>query len=369
MLPTFDKPIDFWIGIPIFVIILMSAVFVHELGHFLLAKLSKVKVEEFALGFPPRLISFRRGETVYSLNLLPFGGYCKMLGEEDPTQPRSFARASKLSRVLILVAGVTMNVLLAIVLFTFAFVTGEPRANGELVAKNVLPNTAAAEAGMQSGDSILKMNGVTVRHPDELRAAVNASNGKQTDIVIKRGSEERTLSITPRLDQSANRYLIGVETDFKGEVNIIPNPRPLLEAIPLGLRTTWTFISMTLMLPVMAIQGTIAPEAARPVSIIGVGQLAADAATYSVNSGWWWPVLIIAGMLNIGLAIANILPLPALDGGRLAFVLVEAIRGRRVSPEKEGLVHLIGFGVLLMLMLVVMAVDITSPVPRIWGAR
>lgn len=369
MLPQlFDKPIDWWIGIPVFALVLMTAVFVHELGHFIMAKLAGVKVEEFAIGFPPRLFSFKKGETIYAINLLPLGGYCKMQGEEDPTEPRSLARAPKRWRTGILLAGVTMNLIFAIVIFTAAYMSGAPNATGEVQVASLLPNSPAVTAGLQPGDIIVRFNNTAIQSPEQLINAVAASGGKSSELVIKRDNQERTITLTPQFNQDEQRYLIGFVPQLKVE-KYEPTPYPIDQAFTLGLKSTWNVIYQTISIPKMLIQGQLTPAEARPVGLPGIAQMTADAATYSVNTGWWWPVLSLAGLLNVGLAVANILPLPALDGGRLLFVLIEALRGRRISPEKEGLVHLIGFGVLLTLMIVVMAFDITSPIPRIWGAR
>lgn len=365
----FNQPIDWWIGIPVFALVLMTAVFVHELGHFIVAKLAGVKVEEFAIGFPPRLFSFKKGETVYAINLLPLGGYCKMLGEEDPTEPRSLARAPKRWRAGILLAGVTMNVIFAIAILTAGYMTGAPAAaTGEVQVMSLVPNSPAATAGIQPGDVILSFNNTKVQTNEGLINAVTASEGKQSQVVIKRNNEEQTLLITPQYDQEAHAYRVGFAIQLI-PTTIETKQYSLGEAFTLSVQKTGEYVNLMVSIPSMLMQGQISPAEARPVGLPGIAKMTADAATYTAYSGWLWPVLSLAGVLNLGLAMANILPLPALDGGRLVFVLIEALRGRRISPEKEGLVHLIGFGVLLALMIVVMAFDFTSPVPRIWGAH
>src|ERR671937_339301 len=162
-----------------FALLLGFMVLVHELGHFVLAKLAGIRVEEFGIGFPPRLLALRRGETEYSLNWIPLGGFVRMLGEEDPTQPRSFAHAPKRWRVAILLAGSTMNMLAAACFFTVAYTAGWPTATqSEVTVREVVADSPAARAGLQPGDVVLRLAGQPIARSDELRAITEAHLGE-----------------------------------------------------------------------------------------------------------------------------------------------------------------------------------------------
>src|SRR5258708_4117744 len=169
---------------------LSALVFVHELGHFVLAKRAGVKVEEFGIGFPPRLLAFRRGETDYSLNAVPLGGFVRMLGEEDPTAPRSFASAPRRWRVAILAAGAAMNIVVATFLFAGAFASGWPTVTkSDVVITQVAPDSPAAQAGLRSGDVISAVNGKTIDQSDQLRPLIDANLGNSATFVLDRSGQ------------------------------------------------------------------------------------------------------------------------------------------------------------------------------------
>ena len=341
----------------------------HELGHFIVAKRAGITVEEFAIGFPPRILSIERGGVRYSLNLIPLGAYVKMLGEEDPSAPGSFASKGKVVRSSVLVAGSGMNFLVAVAAFTIAYATGWPEPVTEIRIGEVVAASPAAEAGIQTGDVVTRVDGATLKNGSELRARIQQRLDQPLNITVLRGVEEVTMTVTPRSRPPQGQGALGVQLQDR-TLSVEPIPHGPLESLQFGFRRTFEIIGLTFSAPIMAIRGDIEPDLVRPIGLPGMTQVAAQSAKAAVESGWWFPVLLITGAFSAGLAVANMLPLPALDGGRLLFVVIEALRGRRVSPEREGLIHLVGLVVLFSLMILVSINDLRSPLPTIdWGLR
>jgi regulator of sigma E protease len=349
------------------IVVLSLLVFVHELGHFVVAKWAGVKVEEFGFGYPlPNglltITLFKRGETVYTLNPIPFGGFTRMAGEEDPNAERSLASKSKLARIGVLSAGSVMNVLLGIVFFSLCFMLGwpEPVEFDNAIIERVTSGSAAEQAGLKVGDIVIWADGEYIDNPDELVAYTRQKLNQEMLLVVKRGGKIVQVRVTPRLD-SEGVSRIGVAI-IPGVTKIGLKIYPFGEAVLRGLERTTGVIAFTLYIPVLLFRGLLSIEMARPIGPVGIAQLAGQAVQQSVETGWWFPILNLMALLSIGLAVANLLPLPAFDGGRIFFVIVEAIRGKRIDPEKEGAVHLIGLALLLTLMIFITYQDITTPV-------
>lgn len=357
-------------GLVAFILLLGVMVLVHELGHFILAKRAGVKVEEFGFGYPPRLFAIKRGETEYSINLIPLGGFVRMLGEEDPTHPRSFARARKWWRVSILAAGSLMNIFLAMVFFAGSFMAGWPTpVETQVRVMHTAPASPAEAAGLQTGDTILEINGERVDKSTRLRPIAEANKGKEISILVERDGSQLTLNLTPRATWPPNEGPIGIAAEDY-PTKIVPVSQPFFEAIVSGVRQAVGVVLFILYVPVLLIRGLLPLELARPVSPIGIYQITSQATAATVDTGWLFPILNLAGLLSASLGVANLLPIPGLDGGRLVFVVLEALRGKRVSPEREGFIHLVGMALLVSLVLVVAYFDIVSPVPDIdWGVR
>jgi regulator of sigma E protease len=350
-----------------FVVVLSLLVFVHELGHFVAAKRAGVKVEEFGFGYPlPNglltITLFKRGETVYTLNPIPFGGFVRMAGEEDPNAERGLASKSKLARVSVLSAGSVMNVLLGIVFFALCFMLGwpEPIEFDNAIIQSVVSGSPAEQAGLQIGDIIIRADDEYIDSPDELVAYTRTKLNQEMLLTVKRGREMLKVRVTPRLD-SEGVSRIGVAI-VPAVTKIGPRTYPFGEAILQGLKQTGSVIVFTFYIPVLVIRGLLSIEMARPIGPYGIAQLASQAVQQSVETGWWFPILNLMALLSTGLAVANLLPLPGLDGGRIFFVIVEAIRGKRLDPEKEGAVHLIGIAFLVTLLIFITYQDITTPV-------
>lgn len=357
-------------SIAFFAALLWLMVFVHELGHFLTAKVAGVKIEEFGIGFPPRLWAVRRGETEYSINLLPLGGFVRLLGEEDPTELRSFARAPKLARTIILLAGSAMNIVLAIVLFTGAFIAGYPAlVRSDVTIERVAPGSPAAQAALQPGDLVRAVNGKPIDTSEGLVAQTRHSLGQPITLTVERGGQTLTVSLVPRVDPPPGEGALGVQIANRNAV-VQPRSLPPGEALVRATTQAAQMAALTLYVPVLVLRNVLPAEAARPVGPIGIYQVASQAVEETMQSGWWFPPLWTGGVLGVGLAVANLLPIPGLDGGRLLFVLLEAVRGRRIDPRREGLVHLIGMILLMSLVLFISYRDIVAPLGRIdWGTR
>ena len=353
-----------------FVVVLSLLVFVHELGHFVAAKRAGVKVEEFGFGYPlPNglltITLFKRGETVYTLNPIPFGGFTRMAGEEDPDAERGLASKSKLARIGVLSAGSVMNILLGIVFFSLCFMLGvpEPVEFDNALITSVISGSPAEQADLKVWDIVIRADGEYIDNPDELVAYTRKKLNQEMLLVIKRGGRILDVRVTPRLD-SEGVSRIGVAIT-PAPIKIGLQTYPFGEALLRGLGETTGVIVRTFHIPVLLIRGDLSIEMARPIGPAGIAQVTSQAVQQSVEIGWWFPILSLMALLSTGLAVANLLPLPGLDGGRILFVIVEAIRGKRIDPEKEGAVHLIGLALLVTLMILITYQDITTPVQSV----
>jgi regulator of sigma E protease len=411
-------------AIPVFGI----CVLVHEFGHFITAKWAGIRVEEFGIGFPPRLVGFRKRDsggweviwfsgrhnpedtyadqkqplysstsnvvnaipeamkgqnapynrqidtgtsdhTIYSINLLPIGGFVRMPGENgdinDPEgnyDPQSFAAKSAGKRIIVLVAGVTMNIILAMILFTIAYGLGEPTFPATI--GKVVPRSPAAVAGLQPGDTIVSVNGHPVQLFTDVQTIVNkaivADNNQHLTVPVTLGirhaGEKQTVPTTVdvRVHPPQGQGPMGVEE------KIIFVSSPLWEAPFKGIQHTFTVTGDFINQIAQMIAGAVKPQLAGPVGIVKItGEVAS-----SVPDLGWWPILSLTAILSLNLAIINILPFPALDGGRILLILIELLRGgKRLKPEREGIINFIGMAILLTLMVIITVNDVIH-----WGS-
>ncbi len=339
------------ISIVAFLVVIVVLILAHELGHFITAKASGVRVDEFGLGFPPRLLSVRRGETLYSLNAIPLGGFVKLAGEEDPKVPRSLASKSIGTRILVLSAGSLMNALLPLLLFSIAFMVPHNVVVGEVFVEEVAPNSPAAVAGIEAGDTIISINGKMLNNTLDLSRYLQLNLGKEVAILVKHSdSTTEEIQVIPRWKPPEGQGATGITVSMP-DLTTVRQSYPFWRAIPLGANECIeTFILFKNAIISMII-GTAPVEVAGPV---GIAQITGEVAKAGIS-----PLLEFAAFLSINFAIINIFPLPALDGGRIVFVLLEWIRrGKRVSPKTEGLVHAIGFFLLIAAMLAITYQDI-----------
>jgi regulator of sigma E protease len=305
--------------------------------------------------------------TIFSVNAIPFGGFARMLGEEDPSAPGSLASKGKLARIFVLSAGGLMNLLAAVLFFALAMMMGAPTiADPEnAVVNSVSPGSPAEAVGLQAGDLVLRADDTEILNIAGLQEYTQAHLGQTIVLTVQRDEDMLEIAVVPRVDIPPGEGPIGIGLSPRTTIE----RSPWYEAIWSGMKQTVTLTGLIFTLPVQIVRGLIPAELARPVGPVGVGQLVGDAVQYSLDTGWWYPAMQIMGTLSVALAITNLLPLPGLDGGRILFVIVEGIRGRRVDPAKEGLIHLIGLALLVALMLFVTWQDLVNPVPGVdWSS-
>jgi regulator of sigma E protease len=336
-----------------FIIILLVLILVHEFGHFFSAKIFKVKVEEFGIFLPPRIAGFKRGETIYSINALPLGGFVKLSGEEDPKNPGSLAGKSIPVRLITLGAGSLMNLLLPFVLLSLAFmlphqaVATDITDTGDVIVLEIAADSPASEAGIKVNDTILSVNGEQILNVDDYKRLISENLGKEITIAIKHSDDTTSeIVLTPRIQAPEGEGHTGVAI-----TTVITKSYPFWQAIPRGVVYYWDILVLLKDSIVQSIKGTIPFDVTGPV---GIAQTVGEVAKTGISN-----LLILTSLISINLGIVNIFPLPALDGGRIVFVLLEWVRhGKRVSPKTEQLVHSIGMALLLALILLVTYRDI-----------
>ncbi len=347
-----------------FIVVFGLVVLAHEWGHFVTAKRAGIVVEEFGIGYPPRLkvLAVRYG-TEYTLNAIPIGGFVRMRGEDDPSEAGSFASKSAWVRIRTLLAGPLMNLVLAAVLFTVAFVMGEQIAVGKVVIKSVVVNSPAAKAGILPGDVIVAVEGQEISNVMELIDLTSSLLGQEIDISLLRNGEPIQVSLVPRTQPPPGEGPMGIIIGMQEGYKLKTVRHPIWEAAWLGVHEVWSVIVLMLTGFVnMFRTGISMKDLAGPVGIFQMS--GAVARTGIVN------LVRFTAFLSINLFIINLLPLPALDGGRIAFILLEKLRGgKRIAPQQASFVHFIGLLLILAFTLVVSYFDIlrifsgSSPLP------
>jgi len=339
-----------------FIFLLSVLIFVHEGGHFLLAKLAGVKVEEFGFGIPPRLWGRKWGDTIYSLNLLPIGGFVRLKGEDAGETlgfggVDSFSVKSKLRRVAIIAAGALGNFILAWLLFSVLWGVGNLVSADKVLVSQVLDGSPAQEAGIQAGDFILSLNGVPTPQAEELIRLTRENPGKAVTLAVESGGKVGEVAVLVRAQPPQGEGPIGfaVETATK-EVKV-----PFYQAPLSGLATTFENLGMM----VKGI-GTILGNIFRGEEVAIGGPVAIYALTAAVSDGGVKPFLSFMAILSLNLVVVNLLPIPALDGGRILFITLEAIRGKRLSARTEQLVNSLGFSFLLLLIILLSIRDLRT---------
>lgn len=460
---------SFALGLASFVIVLVPLVIIHEFGHFIAAKLAGITVLEFGIGFPPRALKlFTRGDTIYTLNWLPIGGFVRPYGEDfvrpktedelatDQSEivergienPKSVFQAGPWERMFFMAAGPGINFVAALALFIIVALVGQPYARADVTVYDVQPDSAAAEAGLQSDDTIVSFNGEPVdsagefndlvdQHIDEpitlgierdgeqfevalmadpadardvqrvyiqvieddmpaaeagflaedlivavddteitsieqLQDITRAHQGEEMVVTVLRGAERLELPVVPREDDEGRTRIgiriVGVQPAAIGLIAVNRDEETYTEALPPGEAIKTGFDEFIRMHRLMGefvgdiFQGEIEPEAARPVSPVGIGQMGAPIFEQTLDEGEMYPIVLFAALISIALAVTNLLPIPGLDGGRILFVFIELIRGKPMEPEREGLIHLIGVMLLLGLILFTVVNDIVNPI-------
>lgn len=346
-----------------FIVVLGLLIFVHELGHFIFAKLFGVRVLKFSLGFGPKVFGRTIGETEYVVSAFPLGGFVKMFGENPDEQDVSaedrrvsFAHKATWQRFLIVLAGPVFNLLFAVVLFFLVFFfLGIPSAGEGTRIGTVSPGSPAAEAGMSPGDLILRIGDRETMVWQDVLDGVKNSGGQPITVVVQRGEEKVSLTVRPAMDVVKNvfdeeveqRYMIGI----KKADEMIWEESTLLSSIDSALQQTWMYISLTAIGFVKIVQQVV------PASEIGGPILIAQIAGEQMKAGWV-NLIYFMGLLSVNLGLLNLLPIPVLDGGHLAFLSLEAVRRKPIGLRAQIVAQQIGIGLLGTLMVFVFYNDI-----------
>lgn len=354
----------------LFILVLVVLIVVHEFGHFVVAKLSGMRVDEFGIGYPPRAWGFKRGKTEYTLNWLPFGGFVRIYGEDESEAVGrdAFSARPKILQALTLVAGIVMNLLLAYVLIVFALGIGTQRAltdeeallapDAVLAIADVLPGSPAADAGLMPGDLIRSVDGPNESFTGAGATAFTTFIGQDTTLTpltfhIERGAEPLTVVAEPKsgvIPSQPWRIGLGVAVSTVGTVAIPWYQTPIQGALLTWELTKATAVGLAHFFGGIATFSTDLTQVSGPIGIAGaVGNAA--------NQGFT-SLLTITALISINLALINLIPIPALDGGRLLFVLIEAVTRRPIKPSVGRMVNTIGFAFLILLMILVSAHDV-----------
>lgn len=322
-------------------------VFVHELGHFTLAKLNGVRVEEFSIGMGPKIFSKQGRETKYSIGILPIGGYVNMMGEEEAVEDeRSFSSKSPLRRISIIIAGVFMNYVLAIIIFTAC--TYHAGAIRNINAAAVTNGSPAYESGILEGDKFVKVNGMKVFTQQDISVGVLLSKGNPIDVVVERDGQKKEVTVTPKANEDG-QYVMGVSFAAITDIGIV-------DSFKYSFRETASLVSQTFKSLEMMITGkaNFKTDVGGPVTIIKMSAATAKAGI--------WNLVYFVGYLSVNLAVFNLLPFPALDGGWTVILLIELITRRKVPDKFVGVLNYIGFAILIGLMVIVTIKDIIYPI-------
>lgn len=324
-----------------FIFVFGIIVFAHELGHFVTARLNRVKIHEFSIGMGPIVVKKQGPETLYALRALPIGGFVKMEGEDEVSEdPRSFSNKKPVQRLLILAAGAIMNFVLAYVLLVVILFGMGSTSNRIEAVQEGMP---AEQAGLISGDRIVEIDGMPISTWEAVIDAINTSNGDLIDVVVERDNVGEVLLEIRPVQAADGSYKIGVQTMLEKSVN-----QSISRAWDQFVMFFTDIFKFFTQLGSKEVQGEI-------VGPVGIVSIIGQASEQGI-----WNLLFIAAYISINLGIVNLLPFPALDGGRIVFVLIEMIMGRPVSREKEGYVHFVGIVILMALMVFLVFRDISN---------
>ena len=375
-------------SIIIFIVILMVLVIAHEAGHFFTAKSFKIRVDEFGFGFPPKLWSFKKGETEYSINALPFGGFVKIFGEsldeadfvevgfldkeaspEKIDLSRSLVSKPRWKQALVMCAGIFANFLLAWFLFSFGFMSGLPTSvsstskgydlkDVNLVIVSVLPKSPAELAGLKTGDKIISLassnNKDILSNPstDNLKNFILAHKTETINFNYKRAGENLSTQVTPIENLTDGKPGIGISMDLIGTAKL-----PFFRAFLEGMKLDWSVTKGTVSGLYNLIKDAFSGKGsmASVTGPVGMVSIVGDASKFGFAY-----LLSFAALISVNLAIINLIPFPALDGGRLLFLLIEKIKGSRIKPKVANTLNTIGFAILILLMVLVTFHDVIN---------
>jgi regulator of sigma E protease len=351
----------------VFLVILTILVLIHELGHYLTAKKFGIKVEEFGFGFPPRVFGKKRGETIYSINALPIGGFVKLYGEDDAGSgkiskgkkvtkdlDRAFFSRPIWQRIVVVTAGVAMNFLLAVLIATYLLTfQGLPKDGQSVIVTEVSESSPAATAGLKTGDEITEVNSKRVVKTQDLIDQTKTRLGEEVTLTVKRGEETFPVKLTPRENPPEGQGSMGVAIEH----NVIIQKYPFPQSIYYGTKQAGSdsilvVTSFVDMIKTIATRQTVPEGVAGPV---GMYRITGEIVKVGPEA-----IIPLMYMLTLSLAVLNILPIPALDGGRLLFILIEAVTRKKVNAKYEAYVHMVGMAVLILFIIFVTYKDIIN---------
>jgi regulator of sigma E protease len=347
-----------------FVIILSVVILVHELGHFLAAKFTGIKVEEFGLGYPPRIFGKKFGETIYSLNLLPFGGFVRMFGEQEADtegskNPRAFFNKSKKQRSLVILAGVVMNLLLAVVCFSFIYsVAGIPEEVDYIMVDGISANSPAEQAGINPMDRILSINGQKMQKTADFVEFLKTKKAQEITLDLERDGQEIQVALTPRQNPPEGEGAIGVIVSNYDNI-FYPKWQMPFRGTWVGIQEAYGWTKAMFVGLGQIIKGLFMGEKPEVRGVVGIYQI-----TSAVAEQGTLALVKLVGILSINLAVINILPFPALDGGRFIFILLEKVIGKKIKPKIEAYINMAGMVVLIALMVLVTVADVIRVVNK-----
>jgi regulator of sigma E protease len=345
------------------VLVIGLLIFFHELGHFLSARAVGVPIEEFGFGYPPRLAKIATWKgTEITLNWIPFGGFVRPKGESDDSVEGGMASAPAWKRLVIALSGPLMNFLIGIIILIIIYSGIGVPASDQAMVSQVSPGSPAMQVGLQPEDIIVSINGESVENIDQLIEIINSSTGEEITLIVDRDGTTEVFSLVPRENPPEGEGAMGVALSNPLK------PTPFFQSVGYAFQTTGYVIRETFLLPVRLIRGTVDPSLARPVGYKGIYDIYSQAVAMDqeaeISTAEPIPVFTLSIIANISLAlgITNLLPIPALDGGRILFTLPELIFGKRIPQKWENAVNTISFLLLIVLMIVITILDFTNPV-------
>ena len=355
----------------VFVLALGGMIFLHELGHFIAARWAKIEVEEFGFGLPSKKLVtlFTWQGTEFTIHALPLGGFVRPKGENDPNVPGGLAAANPWKRLVVLFAGPLMNLLTAVIVFSFLISFEGISVPGSVKIDSVAGNSPAEQAGIQAGDILISINGQSVTEIDAAIAIIKGNLDKPVEMLVERNGGQVTITATPLSSRKASEGALGVGLGYP------TRPATFIESVSGGALVTGLQAATIVYLPVALIQGVIAPEDARFIGFKGIFDMfdvaveedvssRQEAATAPAGAAAPEPTnwtLNLIGILSISLGVINLLPIPALDGGRILFTLPEILFRKRIPPQWENMVNGIAMLMLIGLMLFVNIMDFVDP--------
>jgi len=357
----------------IFLIAFGGMVLIHEFGHFIVARLCKIEVEEFGIGLPTpgALTLFKWQGTRFTLNWLPLGGFVRPKGENDPNVEGGLAAASPWKRLAVLSAGPLMNLLTAVLIYGFIVARAGVPVPDHIVITDIIKNSPAASAGIQKGDILLKGQGQSIQGYEDLRNVIDPNESNPVVFLVDRNGEQMELTVTPKRSEDDQRVVIGVY--FEEQYTYQPVTSPI-QAIQFGARATYNSVRILISLPAQLLRGSLPAEQSRLIGLKGIYDIMQQSVARDVeasrapspastsNPFEQMRTLSLIASLSISLGIFNLFPFPALDGGRILFLLPELVFRRRVPHQLENLVHGMGMAFLLLLMIYINVMDFINPI-------